>query len=119
MIHACGGSSGSSSTDTSSNETPDTGGDTSTPEPLSACETNGTTATVGTNHGHPSPSIPAADVTEGTLKTYQVGAGSAGHTHSVTVPAASFDTLQAGTTVVITTNADNTGHTHAITVACA
>ncbi len=83
------------------------------------CQANGTTVSVGANHGHPAPLITAAEVTQGTQQAYLVAAGIAGHSHTLTVTAASFTSLQGGTAVAIATDADATGHTHTITIGCA
>ncbi|MEK6627528.1 MAG: hypothetical protein AABY53_02790 [Bdellovibrionota bacterium] len=83
------------------------------------CLSNGATTSVGTNHGHSATSIPSADINTAIQQTYTIGAGSAGHTHSVTVAASNFTDLKANTSVNITTTADGTGHTHLITINCA
>jgi hypothetical protein len=106
LLSACGGSGYSSG----GGGTPSSGG---------SCETNGTTASVGSNHGHIAPTISAADVTSGTQQTYAVAQGTATHSHTVTVSAANFTTLQGDTGVNIATDSDSTGHTHTITIDCA
>lgn len=105
FLSACGSSSSYSSSTTSTS----TGN----------CKANGATVSVGANHGHTAPVISAADVTQGTQATYTVAAGTAGHSHTVTVTAAAFTALQGNTAQTITTDADNTGHSHAIAIGCA
>lgn len=83
------------------------------------CVANGTSTSVGSNHGHTSPSIPGADVSAGIQKSYTVGSGSAGHTHAVTVSVGSFSSLRGNQGVNISTDADGTGHSHVITINCA
>jgi hypothetical protein len=107
LVAACGGGTYSSG-DTSG--TPSSGG---------SCTTNGTTITVGGNHGHTAPTVSASDVTTGSQNTYTVAQGSASHSHTVTVSAANFTTLQGDTGVSISTDADATGHSHTITINCA
>ncbi|MBI4827724.1 MAG: hypothetical protein HY804_02750 [Nitrospinae bacterium] len=98
LTGACGGSTYSSSTPPPAPETPpQTGGN---------CAANGGAVTINDNHGHTAPTVTATDV------------GTAGHTHSFTLAAASFATLQGNTSVNLATNADDTGHDHSITVAC-
>lgn len=82
------------------------------------CTTNGTSVTIGGNHGHVM-TVSAADVTAGVDKTYDI-MGTSAHTHSVTVTAANFTSLQtnpAGSVMVTSTL--GSGHTHTITVLCA
>ncbi len=90
-----------------------------TPAVAGNCSANGTTNSVGSNHGHSAPVVPAGDVVTGAQQTYAVPAGSAGHSHNVTVTAASFTALLGNTGVAITTDADGTGHSHVITINCA
>jgi large exoprotein involved in heme utilization and adhesion len=80
------------------------------------CVANGTTVSIGSNHGH-TLVVAKADVSAGVNKTYDI-AGTSGHPHSVTITAAQFATLAANSSVsvVSTTGA---GHTHDVTVVCA
>jgi len=111
LTGACGGSTYSSSSPLPEPETPpQTGGN---------CTANGGTVAINDNHGHTAPTVTAADVAAGGVKTYMLGEGTAGHTHTFTLTAASFATLQGNTSVNVGTNADDTGHDHSITVACA
>jgi hypothetical protein len=82
------------------------------------CAVNGTSATISSNHGHVIM-VTAAQVNAGVDMTYDI-MGSADHTHSVTVTAANFATLQsnANGSVMVTSTSGN-GHTHSVTVICA
>ena len=82
------------------------------------CEANGTTITIGTNHGHTAPTISGADVTAGTQQTYLLGAGTSGHTHQLIVLAANFATLQSNQSVTIPSEVVN-AHSHGVTIGCA
>lgn len=90
----------------------------SAPALSGACATNGTSLSIGTNHGHTAPTISAADVTAGTANSYTLGSGTALHTHTLAVTAANFATLQSNTAVAITSSTDS-GHSHVVTVSCA
>ena len=80
------------------------------------CLANGTTSSIGTNHGH-SIFVSSADVNAGAEKTYDI-TGSGDHPHSVTVSAGNFTTLKNNQSIsVISTNDD--GHTHSVTISCA
>ncbi len=74
------------------------------------------TATVGTNHGH-SLTVPLADITTGTTKTYSI-MGTSAHDHMITITAAQFTMLRAGTMYMMTSTTGG-GHTHAVTINCA
>ena len=76
---------------------------------------------VGSNHGHPSTSIPAVDVINAVQKQYTIADTGAGHTHTFTVAAGDFINLSANTPVVINTDPDGglvPPHTHQITINC-
>ncbi len=105
FLIACGAKSGSTAT-----PAPSAGGD---------CAASGTEVTIGSNHGHTASSISSADVTTGTQQSYGLDSGTAGHTHTYTVTAANFSTLQGNNGVLIASDADGTGHTHAVTIDCA
>ncbi len=105
FLIACGAKSGNTAT-----PAPSAGGD---------CTANGTEVTIGSNHGHTVNTISSADVTTGTQQSYGLNSGSAGHTHTFTVTAANFTTLQGNNGVLITSDTDGTGHTHAVTIDCA
>lgn len=88
------------------------------------CTTNGTTVTIGANHGHAAPVIATADVAAEAQKQYSLGPADAtasppNHIHTFTVTAATFSLLQGNTAQTVTTDADNTGHSHPISIGCA
>jgi hypothetical protein len=70
---------------------------------------------VDDNHGH-SISVPRADVTAGTARTYDIQ-GSSGHSHELSISAAQFAIL-ADVGMVIVTSANTNGHTHQVTINC-
>ena len=82
------------------------------------CAVNGTSTTISSNHGHVIM-VTSAQVNAGVDMTYDI-MGSADHTHSVTITAANFATLQsnANGSVMVTTTSGG-GHTHSVTVICA
>lgn len=83
-----------------------------------SCTQNGTTVTIGSNHGHVL-AVTAADVSAGQAKTYDI-TGTSDHPHSVTVTAANFTSLQnnpSGSVQVTSTSGG--GHTHQVTILCA
>jgi len=112
LIQSCGGG-GSSGSSTAVG-----GGGYGNPMPTSACGSSGT-AIVG-NHGHVL-SVPTADLSSATAKTYSI-MGSATHDHSVTLSAADLAQLKAGGTVtVVSSVTDAAGfgaHSHGVTVTC-
>lgn len=79
------------------------------------CVANGSTATIGGNHGH-MMTVTKADIAAAADKTYAI-MGTAGHPHSVTITAAQFATLAANTSIQVTSSSD-AGHTHSVSVAC-
>lgn len=78
------------------------------------CVSNGTTATIGSNHGH-SINVTMADISAGVEKTYDISGSS--HAHMVTITAAQFAMLAANTQVSVTSTT-GTGHTHSVTIVC-
>jgi hypothetical protein len=80
------------------------------------CSTNGTSTSIGANHGH-ELTIPAADVDAGAEKTYNIQ-GSGGHNHTVTITAAQFTSLQNNEGVSVSSSSASS-HAHTITVNCA
>lgn len=83
-----------------------------------SCTDNGTSVAIAANHGHVMM-VSAADVSAGVDKTYDI-TGSATHSHSVTVTAANFASLQSnpdGSVVVESTSGG--AHTHTVTIMCA
>jgi hypothetical protein len=79
------------------------------------CAANGTTVTIGGNHGH-ALVVAKGEVAATVDKTYDIK-GTADHTHSVTVTAALFTTLKANTGVMVTSTSGG-GHTHDISIGC-
>jgi hypothetical protein len=103
VLAGCGGDDGG---------TPDSGGS------QRNCALNGTTATIDANHGHVLMVL-KSDVTAGVEKTYDI-MGTATHTHSVTITAANFATLQSNANgSVMVTSTSGGAHTHSVTVICA
>lgn len=82
------------------------------------CLANGTSVSIGTNHGH-SLTVSKADVAAAAAKTYDI-MGTAIHTHSLTLTAADFQMLEANQTITVTSTAGGSdGHTHVVRVLCA
>jgi hypothetical protein len=86
--------------------------------PMKDCVVNGTTATIGSNHGH-TITVSMVDVMAGVDKTYDI-MGTAAHTHSVTVTAANFASLVSNPdgSVMVNSTSSN-AHTHTVTILCA
>ena len=80
------------------------------------CLQNGTTVTIGSNHGHVMV-VSKADVMAAADKTYDI-MGTALHTHSVTVTAAQFGKLATNMSIMVTSTVTD-AHSHDITVVCA
>lgn len=86
----------------------------------------GTTATsscspaIDLNHGH-TLAIPVADLSSTTPMTYNF-AGTADHSHSVTLSVADLQKLKAGTPVAVTSTStaspSTAAHTHPVSVSC-
>ena len=116
-LTGCSGSNGYSQTTTPSPApAPSPGSTGGTPN----CKTNGgmTVVAASNGHTHPSTNVPASDILTATQQTYTVPDGGIGHTHTFTVPATNYTTLQGNSSVTVTTNADSTGHSHSITINC-
>lgn len=79
------------------------------------CQANGTSVSIGSNHGH-TLTVSTADVAAGTEKTYSIE-GSGGHDHVVTITAAQFSTLQSNEGIQVTSSTSSS-HMHTITVNC-
>jgi hypothetical protein len=120
MVVGCGNSSntggGGDPTAPDAATPSDAGSSSSDASHATSCTLNGTVSTIGANHGHVLM-VSKADVAAGVDKTYDIH-GTANHTHSVTVSAAMFTTLQSNTAVT-TVSSTNSGHNHPITVMCA
>ena len=99
----------SSSDDGGGNPIPDPNGN-------ADCLANGTSISIGGNHGH-SFVVSKADVDAGVAKTYAIK-GTSVHSHSVSVTAANFTTLKGNNSISITSTSDD-GHTHSVQVSCA
>jgi hypothetical protein len=86
--------------------------------PTKDCLVNGTTATIGSNHGH-TITVSMTDVMAAADKTYDI-MGTSAHTHSVTVTAANFASLMNNPdgSVMVTSTSSN-AHSHTITILCA
>lgn len=83
------------------------------------CLLRGALVSVGNNHGHNVSAIPWSDVETAVQKTYVIEAGSAGHSHTFTVPASLMAQMKSGdSSVVVTSDVDVSGHTHTLTVQC-
>ena len=80
------------------------------------CLTNGTTSSIGSNHGH-SLTVSKADVSAATEKTYSIQ-GSSGHSHSVTITAVNFSELKNNQSIQVNSTSGS-GHTHSVSVGCA
>ena len=72
------------------------------------------------NHGH-TLTVPAADLSSGASKTYNIQ-GTADHNHQVTFTPAQLTDLRNGNSVIVTstagTNVANGSHTHVVTTRC-
>lgn len=102
LLQGCGGGGGDDDDD--DNGGPSTG----------SCGATGTA--IAGNHGH-ALSIPAADLTATTNRTYDI-TGSANHAHSVTFTPAQLAMLDAGQSVMVTSTT-NSAHEHVVTASCA
>ncbi len=90
----------------------------SSESPHGNCEANGTQATISQNTGHQLV-VSKEDVVAGVEKTYDIRGTDTTHTHSVTITAADFQSLQKNLQAVEISTPGGTGpHTHQITVAC-
>ncbi len=86
--------------------------------PVTSCQQNGTTTTIGNNHGHAfAMMVTKEDVIAGQEKTYNIQ-GVSPHPHTVTVTAAMFTMLQQNMQVTVTSSED-AAHTHVVTIRCA
>ena len=80
------------------------------------CLANGTSSSIGSNHGH-SITVSKTDVENGVEKTYAI-LGSASHSHDVTITAANFSSLKNATSIQVSSTSGS-GHTHSVSVSCA
>jgi deoxycytidylate deaminase len=82
------------------------------------CLANGTTVTIGSNHGH-TLVVTKDEVNAGVEKAYEIQ-GTSTHPHTVTVTAALFTMLKNNTSVTATSTSNGSpAHTHTITIMCA
>ena len=91
----------------------------------STCMTEGPVAQILDNHlpsgGDHALDIPAADVVAAVEKTYDIRGDNVGHTHTVTVTAADFLSLQDGDSVALVSSNNGPvgfGHEHNIELTC-
>ena len=80
------------------------------------CLANGTTSSIGSNHGH-SLTVSKTDVENGVEKTYNI-LGSASHSHDVTISTANFSSLKNASSIQVSSTSGS-GHTHSVSVSCA
>ena len=113
LLPACGGDDDGTPTPGTDAGRRDTG---TAPVDLGGGSCASVTSRIDANHG-PALAVPAGDIAAGTAQTYSI-MGSSGHTHSVTLSASDFASLQSDGMVVVTSTTANS-HVHAITVTCA
>lgn len=80
------------------------------------CLDNGTSISIGGNHGH-TLLVSKADVEAAVEKSYSIQ-GSSGHDHTVLISATAFASLKINRSISITSSSDD-NHTHSVTVSCA
>ena len=80
------------------------------------CLANGTTTSIGANHGHVL-AVPKEDVAAGVQKTYDIR-GAADHSHQVTLTAADMAALRQNAAIG-ETSTSGLAHSHSISVSCA
>ncbi|MBS2014457.1 MAG: hypothetical protein JST00_16345 [Deltaproteobacteria bacterium] len=69
------------------------------------------------NHGH-TVTIPIADLTSGTAKTYSIK-GTSDHDHQITLDPSQLGQLKSGVSVQTTSTSGGTTHDHQVTILCA
>jgi len=79
------------------------------------CLGNGTSSSIGSNHGH-SLTVSKEDVDAGVETQYNIQ-GTSGHSHSVTLSESNFASLKNNQTISVTSTTGS-GHTHPVTVSC-
>lgn len=84
---------------------------------VKSCTDNGTTAAISSNHGHVL-TVTKEDVVAAVDKTYDI-TGAATHSHTVTLTAANFASLQSDPNGQVMVTSSVTGHTHQVTIRCA
>ena len=92
---------------------------------LSTCATVGPVAMIIDNHlpsgGDHALAVPPADVVAGVEKTYDIRGDNVGHTHTVTITAAHFGSLQAGDPISVLSSNNGPvgfGHEHTVQLTC-
>lgn len=92
---------------------------------LSTCATVGPTVDIVDNHlpsgGDHVLIVPREHVLEGVERTYDIRGDNMGHTHTVTLTAGDFASLQAGTTITLVSSnngPEGIGHDHTINLSC-
>ena len=92
---------------------------------LSTCATLGPIASILDNHlpsgGDHALVIPAADVVDGLENTYDIRGDNVGHTHTVTITGADFESLQAGDPITVLSSNNGPvgfGHVHTVELTC-
>lgn len=93
------------------------GGDDPTPAMPSEpnCIENGTTAAIGSNHGH-TLSIPKSMIENGGPASFQIQ-GDSGHGHTVIINADQMAQLQRNERITIESTVGN-GHVHSLSIGC-
>lgn len=85
-----------------------------------ACEQNGATGNIATNHGHDLVISAAAFANVGGQQTFQLALAHGGVFHTITLTDVEMNQLVAGQTVVATSTGAGVGnHTHTVTITCA
>jgi hypothetical protein len=92
---------------------------------LSSCAQVGPLENIVDNHlpsgGDHELDVTGADVTAGVEKTYDIRGDNVGHTHTVTLTSAQFQSLRNGTGVTVKSSNNGTvgiGHDHTIELTC-
>lgn len=81
-----------------------------------SCVDNGTTTSIGSNHGH-TLVVSKVDVSSGNDKTYNIQ-GTSNHPHTVDLTSDHFAQLKSNQTITVTSSNDD-AHTHSVVVRCA
>ena len=110
LLEACGDNSSKPLSSSGSTPPP------STPSTASACETNGTLASVPSDSLH-GLTVSKEDVTAGVAKSYHIQ-GQQNHDHIVTLTADDFLNLKAGNGIQEVSTV-TLGHRHTVVVSCA
>lgn len=94
-------------------------------EPISSCMTQGPAVQILDNHlpsgGDHKLVVPAADVVAALEKVYDIRGDNVGHTHTVTITASNFISLQNGVAVTVVSSNNGPvgfGHEHTVQLSC-